>query len=252
MASLIRWKKGDYIRLGQAVSRFNRMVNELDDVSAEVLPKGKEYEVLKDHITSRKELNRVINSLRSATHENLSQLKTYASGEQVTAWEFNELRKARRRALRNLSKEKEMILSERPSIGMGDERLSEIQAIEESFNKLDTKTGASLERLKERIYSIGRMDYKLSRDKLFMENFYTALEGVQNFENYDVLLKELKKIKNPTKFYEFVKQSPVLMDIFLWYKADEPTVYGGFDSNEDAFDSSLMFHLGLDVTRKGI
>lgn len=252
MASLIRWKRGDYIRLGQAVSRFNRMINELDNISAEALPKGMEYDVIRNHITSRKELNRVVNALRSATRENLTKLKTYDSGEQVTSWEFNELRKARRRALRNLSQEKEMILSERPSIGMGDERLSEIRAIEESFNKLETKTGASLDRLKERIFSVGRSDYKLSQDKLFMDNFYKALDDIQNFENYDVLLKELKKIKNPTKFYEYVKQSPVLMDIFLWYKADEPTVYGGFDSNEDAFDSSLMYHLGIDITNKGI
>ena len=33
MASYIRWKKGDYIRLGQAVSRFNKMLGELDDVA---------------------------------------------------------------------------------------------------------------------------------------------------------------------------------------------------------------------------
>ena len=30
MDSLIRWKKGDYIKLGQAVSRFNKIIGELD------------------------------------------------------------------------------------------------------------------------------------------------------------------------------------------------------------------------------
>ena len=247
MASLIRWKRGDYVRLGQSVARFNKMLAELDDMANNNLPEGRDYKVLKESITTRSELNRVIKSLNRATKSNLTEQRKFASGEEISKWEFSELNKAKRRALRNLAKEKQTIIESRESIGMGDERLSEIRAIEDSFDKLDERTGAQLDRLKQRIFSIGRSDYKMVKDKQFMENFYTALEGAQNFQNYDVLLKELKKIKNPTKFYEYVKQSPVLMDIFLWYKADEPTVYGGFDSNEDAFDSSLMFHLGLEV-----
>ena len=30
MDSLIRWRRGDYIKLGQAVSRFNKIINSLD------------------------------------------------------------------------------------------------------------------------------------------------------------------------------------------------------------------------------
>ena len=56
---------------------------------------------------------------------------------------------------------------------------------------------------------------------------------------------QLDKIKNPSKFYEYVKRSPVLMDLFLWYKESDSLFYGGFDDNEDAFDSTLMFHLGI-------
>ena len=100
-------------------------------------------------------------------------------------------------------------------------------------------------RVKERIFHIGRSDYALSKDKLFMENFYKALEGISNFQNYDVLKRELDKIKNPTKFYDYVKQSPVLMDLFLWYKESDSLFYGGFTNNQDAFDSTLMFHLGI-------
>ena len=129
---------------------------------------------------------------------------------------------------------------------MGDERLSEIHAIEQSFIDLENKTGQSLKRVKQRIFSVGRSDYKLSRDELFRKNFYTALEGISNFQNYDVLKKELDKIKNPTKFYEFVKKSPVLMDLFLWYKESDSLFYGGFNDNEEAFNSTLLFHLGIE------
>lgn len=245
MDSLIRWKKGDYIKLGQAVSRFNKIINELDDDERKYLPELKDYKDIKEHISSRKELNRVINSLRRANVENLVATKSFDSGEEVSKWEFSEIKKAKRRALKNLEVERAGILQGRQSIGMGDERLSEIKAIEDSFNRLNEKTGSDLARLKQRIFAIGRSDYKLSRDELFMKNFYTALEGISNFQNYDILKRELDKIKNPTKFYEYVSKSPVLMDLFLWYKESDSLFYGGFNDNQDAFDSTLLFHLGI-------
>lgn len=245
MDSLIRWRRGDYIKLGQAVSRFNKIINELDTDERDFLPDLKEYKEIKEHITSRKELNRVIKSLRKVNTENLLNTKILESGEEISKWEYQELTKARKRAFRNLELERESILKDRPSIGMGDERLSEIHAIEQSFIDLENKTGQSLKRVKQRIFSVGRSDYKLSRDELFRKNFYTALEGISNFQNYDVLKKELDKIKNPTKFYEFVKKSPVLMDLFLWYKESDSLFYGSFSSNQEAFDSTLLFHLGI-------
>lgn len=246
MDSLIRWKKGDYIKLGQAVSRFNRLINELDINEIEYLPDLRDYQVLKEHITTRKELNRVINSLKRADLSNLLEKKVFSSGEEVSKWEYAEINKATKRAYKNLEREKENIMTNRESIGMGDERLSEIRAIEKSFETLHERTGSDFERVRDRIYAIGRSDYKISRDELFRENFYKALEGISNFQNYDVLKKELDKIKNPTKFYEYVKQSPVLMDLFLWYKESDVLFYGGFSDNQDAFDSTLLFHLGIE------
>lgn len=245
MEQFIRWKRGDYIRLGRAISKFNKTINEIEVDEMDVLPSTLNYKELKNEIYSRKELNRIINALNRANAETLSKIRTYESGEAVTQWEYSEINKAMRRSLRNLEAEKASILSERPSIGMGDERLSEIRAIENSFETLQQRTGRSFEKLKERIMKLGRTDYKLKKAETFRENFYKSLEGISNFQNYDVLKKELDKIQNPLKFYEYVKKSPVLMDIFLWYKAPEALQYGGFNSNQEAFDSSLMFHLGI-------
>ena len=245
MDNLIRWKRGDFIKLGQAVSRFNKIVSSLDTDEREFLPDLKEYKEIKNHITSRKELNRVIKSLRRVDTENLLNTKILESGEEISKWEYQELNKARKRAFRNLALEKESILKDRPSIGMGDERLSEIRAIENSFVSLEFRTGSDLKRIKERIFSIGRTDYELAKAELFRKNFYKALEGISNFQNYDKLKKELDKIKNPIKFYEYVKQSPILMDLFLWYKESDSLFYGSFSSNQEAFDSSLLFHLGI-------
>lgn len=245
MDSLIRWKKGDYIKLGQAVSRFNKIINELDVEEKDILPSIKDYQELREQITTRKELNRIIKALRRATHENLTEVRAFESGQEVSKWEFAEITRARGRAFKNLERERLGILEGRQSIGMGEERLSEIHAMQQSFIDLENRVGADFKRVKERIFAVGRSDYAMAKDKKFMENFYKALEGISNFQNYDVLKKELDKIKNPTKFYDFVKKSPVLMDLFLWYKESDTLFYGGFMDNQEAFDSTLMFHLGI-------
>ena len=252
MDSLIRWKKGDYIKLGQAVARFNRIINELEVEDRSYLPELKSYQNLKENIYSRKELNRVVKALRQATSENLEEIHTFSSGEEVSKWEFSQLKKAKRRGLRTLEKERETILSSRESIGMGDERLSEIKAIEESFKTLDEKTGASFKKLKERINYLGRSDYSLNKAITFRENFYKALEGITNYQNYEALKKKLDSIQNPIKFYEYVSKSPVLMDLFLWYKNPDTMFYGGFSDNQEAFNSTLLFHLELNPEDVGV
>lgn len=245
MDSLIRWRKDDYKKLRNAINKFNRTIDKLEDDTINYLPDVVSYKEIKSSINTRKELNRTIKMLRSASYENLSDFITLDSGEILSKWEYRQLRLAKNRALRHLERERETILSERPSIGMGDERLSEIQAIEKSFSNFTSKKGSDFNRVKARIFSIGKSDYKIGKDLLFMKNFYTALEGISNFQNYDKLKAELDKIKNPSKFYEFVKSSPVLMDLFLWYKESDSLFYGGFSNNQEAFDSTLMYHLGI-------
>lgn len=245
MESLIRWKRGDYIRLGRAISRFNQTINEIEVDEVDILPKTRNYQELKSSIKSRKELNRVINALNRANVHNLTTKHTFESGEEVSTWEFNEITKSSRRALRRLQNERETILSGRESIGMGDERLSEIRAMESSFENLGTKKGSEFERVKKRIFLLGKQDYALIKAETFRENFYTALENLSDYENYDKLKKELDKIKNPLKFFDYVKQSPQLMDIFIYYKNKETNIYGAFSSNEEAFNSSLFYHLGI-------
>lgn len=245
MDSLIRWQKKDYSRLRYAINKFNKTVNKIEVDERSVLPSLKNYKDIKNHITTRKELNRVINSLNKANMDNLTKTEQFESGQRVTKWEYNEVRRSMRRAFQNLEKERETILAGRTSIGMGDVRLSEISAMEESLASLEYQSGSDFKRIKERAFNLGRTDYKLAKEKLFMDNFYKALEDISNFEDYDKLKKELNKIKNPHNFYEYVKRSPVLMDIFLWYKGE--TVYGGYTSNEEAFHSTLENDLGINL-----
>lgn len=248
--SLIRWSKKDYSKLRYAVNSFNKKVKELENLVEDdsYLPKEKTYKELKSHIVSRKELNRVIKSLRDFNKDS-AELVTTPAGENISRWEYKELKKARRRALNNLAKEEGQIVLGRQSIGMGDERLREIEATRKSFGNLESKKGSEFTRLASRIESVGRTDYKLARDKQFMENFYKALDSLKNFDNYDEFVKHISKIKNPTKFYEYINENSTIMtDLFNWYKTENGTlIYGGFASNQEAFNTALEKDFGIDI-----
>ena len=222
---------------------FNKNIESITPDEGVILPKIKNYKDVKKHITTRKELNRVINAMNRATIDNLTQSRSFEGGQKVTKWEYSEIQKAIGRTFKNLETERKTILKGRESIGMGDERLSEISAIEESISSLAWQKGADFKELRQRVFNVGRTDYEMGRAELFQKNYYKALKDIKNFPNYDKLKKELDKIRNPIAFYEFVKKSPTLMDLFLWYKGE--TVYGSFDSNEDAFLNALENDFGI-------
>lgn len=73
--SKIRWKQGDYIKLGRAVADFNKKVNKLQAEENKLyLPNLIEYKEAKENITTRQELNRLVNSLRRFNREGAEEL----------------------------------------------------------------------------------------------------------------------------------------------------------------------------------
>lgn len=244
--NLIRWKRGDYVKLSRAVSNFNKRIKELQVNELDYLPDLKDYKEIKENIYSRAELNRIINSLKAINKDHAFDIYTTESGVELTKWEAKEIKKAQRRALQNIGKEIASIEEGRKSIGMGDERLRELEASKKSIEDIEKKKGYEFERAKNRAFELGKKDRELKQDSLFMENFLKALEETSDFENYDKLKDKLNSIKNPTKFYEFIKQSNIFMDLFIWYHDKSGTiVYGAFATNEDAFNEGLE-QLGID------
>ena len=244
MDSLIRWKRNDSVRLSSSINRFNKLVKELAKAGYKV-PEKVNYNKLRDHIDSRKQLDNVIDSLNSLTERTIKEQVTLNSGEKISLYEYNEAVHQKDIAEKNLYKEMQKIQNQRmisENKYMGEERITEIQeTLDKTFNSKE-----SLNRMKNRLAFIGREDYELARNKLFRDNFMKSLDNIKNFDNYEVLKKELNKIKNPNKFYDFVKKSPVLMDIFLWYKEDDGSlVYSTFDTNEQAFNYALQNDLDL-------
>ena len=74
---------------------------------------------------------------------------------------------------------------------------------------------------------------------IYRENFMKALENSKEMEGYDLLVKRLNRIKNPVNFYNYVRKSDVMSDIFVYYKQGDGLVYGEFSSEQDRFNKGL-------------
>lgn len=100
--SQIRWKRGDYITLGKSVALYNRTINEHRTLENSLyLPDNINYQDIKENITTRQELNRVIASLRRITYED--SLELYETDARRT---INKLGKTRTRNTKRNSKKK--------------------------------------------------------------------------------------------------------------------------------------------------
>ena len=238
--NLIRWKRGDYVKLSKAVASFNRKINQLDVDEAKYLPDLKDYKELKQNIKSRKELNRIVKSLRRFNIEGAEALVELPSGELVSKWEYREIKLSRNRALKRLEQEKLNIEAGKKWVGMGDERIDQIESTISSIKNLENAPSYLFNLKVDRIQKLGSYDYELNKASEYRENYMKALEEMSTYEGYDLLKDKLESIKNPIQFYEYVQKSQTLKDLFLYYK-DKATAqtYGGFASNQDAFNYTL-------------
>lgn len=240
--SMIRFREEDKRELQKAIYKFNRNVRKLkreESLTDVYLPETLKYKDVREDIMTRKEFNRVINALRTFSKKKNQKIVELPSGINITLWEQKQIRYAKRRATRALN----LKMSGIQDVAglMGSSELQQIKSTLESFEKLESKTGYEYKKGRERLFNVGSFDYDLKKANIYRENFMSALEEMKDYDNYNLLKEKLDKIKNPKEFFEFVNQSNEISDLFLYYK-DKATAqtYGGFASNQDAFNSGLQ------------
>lgn len=233
----IKWKRSDYLTLGRAVAQFNKKVNKLNAEERRLyLPEIISYAEVKENITTRSELNRIINSLKRFSREGAEELYTTKAGEEITKWERKELGIQSRTAQRRLRQELKGL--EVPNeqgfsrVQMGSMRQREIEAQIKSLQKLEEKTGYDFERLSRRIKMLGTSDYTLRKAYVFQENFMEQLEKLaKNSPEFQEVFEHFNSIKNPITFFNETQKSDVLQDFFVWYQV--PENYATFSTKGD-------------------
>ena len=87
--------------------------------------------------------------------------------------------------------------------------------------------------------------YNVDESKI-LNIFKFVIEKEFNMFEMHQYMDKLKSIENPIQFYNYVKQSNILSDLFLFYK-DNATAqtYGGFKDNQEAFDTAIFEQLEI-------
>lgn len=208
----INWKRGDYISLGRAVSNFNKKIRELQAEENKLyLPDEINYKEAKENITTRKELNRLINSLRRFQRQGAEDLYTTQAGESMTKWERRELgiqsRIAQTRLQNELKTLNEPLDSGFSRALMGSMRVREINAQIKNLKNIENVVGYEFNRLRDRLSRMGTSDYTMKKAIVFRENYLKEMEKYSHFDNYEKLMKKLRSFTNPVSFFNFVSQN---------------------------------------------
>ena len=208
----ISWRQGDFVRLGRAVAQFNKKINELNREEKKLyLPETINYKEAKENITTRRELNRLINSLHRFQKEGAEDLYTTQAGETISNWERRELgiqsRIAQTRLKAELKKLNEPTDSGYSRVQMGSMRAREIEAQIKNLKQIETKVGYEFNTLKSRILRQGVSDYTMKKAIVFKENYLKEMEKYSHFDNYEKLMKKLNSFSNPISFFNFVSQN---------------------------------------------
>lgn len=245
--SQISWRRGDYIRLGKAVSDFNKKINRLNAEENKLyLPETINYKEAKENITTRKELNRLINSLRRFQRAGAEDIYTTQAGEELTKWERRELgiqsRIAQTRLRAELKALNEPLESGFSRAQMGSVRVREIEAKIRNLKDIENKKGYELMTLKKRIRLEGASDYSMKRAIVFRENYLNEMKKYSHFDNYEKLISKLESFTNPISFFNFVSQNELTGD--LTYQSDE--MY-----SQEAFNSFVQ-DFGIDIDEDSI
>lgn len=190
----IRYTKGDKIKLGQAVARFNKIAKLAG------IDKRYEYQRLRDDIETRGELNRQLAKLKRITPENADK------------WEERELNREIRLATRRLERE----LKNTPKgsylvnsrYGMISGEIENIKSIKELPPAMKKKKIARIEQL-------ARKDYDMIVARNYRDWYLKSLdEYFSGCSGFKELKSKLSKIRNPRAFYNAISSHTNEADIY--------------------------------------
>lgn len=208
----INWRQGDFIKLGKAVADFNKKINRLQAEENKLyLPETINYKEAKENITTRRELNRLVNSLRRFQREGAEDLYTTQAGEEISRWERRELgiqsRIAQTRLRNELKTLNEPTESGFSRAQMGSMRVREINAQIKNLKNIESAVGFAFNKLRDRLARQGTSDYTMKKAIVYRENYLKEMEKYSHFDNYEKLMKKLRLFTNPISFFNFVSQN---------------------------------------------
>lgn len=253
--SRIRWQKGDYITLGKAVADFNKKIDRLEQMEGlGYLPDKITYQETKQKIYSRKELKRVINSLKAFQKEGAEDLIINQAGVFLTKWENKKLKQQAKIAVARINEELSVLSQKEEGqkysyAQMGLSRVRELERMKEKVEGLSqTKDVKDFKDKAGYVKKIGTYDFSQRMAEVYRENYLTMInKSYSNFENYDKFMEKLESITDPKQFFDFLKTNDKLMDITYMYDLAQLGIGGA--SSQDTFNE-LLENIGIEIDKR--
>lgn len=227
----IKWRQGDYIRLGRAVADFNREIAKNEtEINKLYLPDKIDYKTLRDKIQTRQGLNDYINSFNRIKLSGAFDLETLEGGEVITTYQRRELDRGKSKAIREASKEIAKLEAQtKINYGIDDDinlpnafktqKQKELEAKVKDWRKLYKLTGKDFKR-RARELGINATELKYRRAYIFRENYMKVMqEKYGHLDSYKYWLKWARKHRNPISFYESLPDNEYYPDD-LQYQSD--------------------------------
>ena len=249
----IRWKQGDYIRLGRAVAEFNREIAKNETEANKLhLPQTIDYRTLRDRIQTRQGLNAYIDSLKRIKLPGAFNIEKLENGEMITSYEKKELERNRAIASKEIGDQISKLEAQtKVSLGIDADiklpnsfkslKQKQLEGKLRDYKKLYSLTGKDFKR-RARELGINMTELKYRRAYVFRQNYMNVMsEKYSKFENYNLFTKWANRHRNPVRFYEALPDTDYYPDD-LHYQSDVTF------SQEDF--NGFLESLGIDIEAK--
>lgn len=232
----IKWNEDSNARLKKEVSAFNKRVRNLRKHRKDksFIPDEISFRETKKLITTEKELEAVLESLRGFKGSKAYKKVYLKSGESLTAWEYGELKKQQTIAKKRVKQRLKEV--DRPYGKMGTIEFQRLNQVYKSIRDFEKLKGARLEVAKSRLANYGSTDFEMRRAIIYKENYLKMLkESFSNEPKYRQLVHKIRGI-HPMTLYEDLKAGEFgdkIKDISFMYD------FGGLAEFEDLVDKFL-------------
>lgn len=248
----IRWRKGDYIRLGKAVAEFNRQIAaNATEENKLYLPKQIDYQALKNDIKTRQGLNAYIQQLKRINLGDSFALEKLEGGETVTRYQRREIQRALSQLVPELESKiqseqaKTLIRYGRtPTEELPDPFKSyqqkQLEARLKDYKELFTLSGEKFKRRADQLM-INQTEKKYRQAYQFRKNYMKEMQKYRNMRDYWIFKKYYAdKHKDPVRFYEDLPEDETYFLDDLYYQSD--IVY-----TDEQFTSFVETILGVSI-----
>ena len=230
----IRWSKGDYIRLGKAVSDFNRQIAQNTTAENKLyLPKTVNYRDLRDNIQTRQGLNAYLQQLKRINQKGAFELERLEGGVLISKYEKNELERARAQVIPNLERQIAKVEAETlasygyapstqlPNMLKGNAQ-RKLEATLKDYKELFKLSGKDFKKRAKQLL-INQTEKKYRQAYLFRKRYMRLMkENYSGYRDYWIFMNYYaNKHKDPVRFYDDLPEDDTYFPNDLYRQSDE-------------------------------